>query len=885
MSCDPSKTCTVCDQRGLPILPLRYAVARCGVGIGEPAPRLQAPFGKGVTGIALPADQAQYTLRLLRAGYLYVFNEVRGEWKGYVVNNDAYLLEFDIHSKVPPDMDGAEPCARMQGSAAGRCILVPSAREAGPLWIGFSDTAWTEAVWKRHQAASYRKRHMQCIDVGAWVNAGAAPASQLHMQRLEKLTDAVAEFALPAGEMEGRRVRNAYPALDYSIHPYSNERRSAVRLLEAATAAAGDFTPAMVAVNDSVGMVMDLSELIRFKVRTFEAKDDRAWKKATSDSVQVLRQAIQDSAAEQALARHRAKRYQSDEFGVPLYPAYTEEMRDRLDSMFATLPPQEEQRVREAAWGRYLDDYSESARLRFETKLSSDFDAFVDEEISRLAFPFVAWYASRLFRNVLECTHDEDDITSGRNLTTIMGACLTEVAGLRAIADAILEDLAGTYADRTNPVMRALTLNNTTAAEILDAAALPELEIANPTAWGRVFKAFAHVIDGAGKSKSKEELAAALGGVAKLAYQISGPVVLALGRAGRAAGDGVSSQAVAMATRYRMMGLLGVLSGRPLRVLQPSTTERGMAHAVVEALTDGLSGVDKVKLRKKLDAELAADITSDKSARTPTGTRNARGRKKYQWTVFWDDASRKALGAGVDPAALQDMVLSQQQLGRLVQSRTRQFVRADIGMGVASLILDGWNAYDALGKLDDEKSGTSDQRQFGLATALVAMTGSSLELVGSAMQRVRWGATRLARPFSFFANRVATRAALIAFCGRMVGAVGGFFGGALDIWKAWSAAQRGDRTTAVFFGATGLASFIVAGLMAAGILTLGVGFIVLIVLALLSLLGQWLIDMFTDNELEEWIARTPFGENGKGRFISLEEQVVAWNKIIEGAAK
>src|SRR5690606_21368761 len=137
MSCDPSKTCTVCDQRGLPILPLRYAVARCGVGIGEPAPRLQAPVGKGVTGIALPADQAQYTLRFLMARHLDLLNEARGDSRGYAVHAVHFPRGLGTRRKCRADIRGAEACAAMQGSAGGRCILVAMPREVGPLWFGF----------------------------------------------------------------------------------------------------------------------------------------------------------------------------------------------------------------------------------------------------------------------------------------------------------------------------------------------------------------------------------------------------------------------------------------------------------------------------------------------------------------------------------------------------------------------------------------------------------------------------------------------------------------------------------------------------------------------------------------------------------------------------
>lgn len=879
MSCDPSKTCTICDQRGLPILPLRYAVARNDVAAGQRAPDLQKPFDDGVTGVSLPGENADYTLRLLRPGYLYVFNEKRGEWKAYVVNDQAYLLEFDAHGKAPPNVGDAKACARMRQSAGARCVMIPDAGNAGAVWLGFSDTAWTPAVMARHRSEAYRARHMQRIDVAAWANAGANPKTQSHMERLDKgLGTQVAEYALPAGAKR-------FPALDYSPHEYHNQAHSTEALVETANAAAGKSVAAMVALNDPVGIALEISELIRYQIRAFEAKDDRAWKKATSDALQGLREAIQANAADQALARHRAKRYSVDEFGIPMYPAHSEAQRSTLDRMFATLPAEEEARVRESAWRKYLDDYSESKRIQFETQLKTDFEALIKDKLAGLADAFAGWYRSARFRNVLECTHDEHEIASGENLTVIVSACLTEITGLRAVAEAVIKDLSGSYSDPGNPGMRAMVLNNADAAKVLDEAAVPALELGNPGAWSNAFKAFAHVIDGADKTKtaSKEELAAALGSVAKLAYQMSGPIVQALGRAGRAAGDAASTLAVGIATRYRMMAFLGVISGRPLRALQVTASERGMAHAVVEALTEGHKGVDKSKLRKQLDAELAADTKGDSGSRASTGSRNARGRKKFNWTVFWDDASRQALGSGVDPTRLNDMVLSQRQLERLVQSRTRKFIKVDIGLGTASLILDGWNAYDAFGKLEDEKEGTADQRQLGLAAALVGMTGSSVELVGGVMQRTRWGGTALARPFTFFANKVATRAALIGFCGRLAGAAGGFLGGALDLWKAWDAWKRGDLPAAAFFTATGLSALVVGGLMVAGVMTLGVGFVVLIVLALLSLLGGWLIDLFTDNDIEKWVDQTPFGNQRHGRFKAIGDQVIGWNKVIAGA--
>lgn len=909
MSCDPSKTCSVCDQKGLPILPLRYAVARSDKTVRERAPQLQAPFGAGITDIPLPGDHAAYTLRMLRPGYLYVFNEARGEWKAYVVNDDSYLMEFPVHSKSPPIICDAEPCSRMQSSASGRCIMIPDAGKASTVWLGFSDTAWTPAVLERHRSESYRKRHMQRIDVAAWAKGKKSPATQPHVQRLDKLTQLIAEFALKAPEqtqltpweIAAHKAKNAcspenkrsvllqlltlkgYPAVAYSSHHYNNAQLAAAPLLDAATAAAGSLTPAMVAVNDPVGVTMEISELIRAHIRAFEARDDRGWKKATSVAIQGLREAIQANAADQALARHSAQRYQRDEFGIPFYPEYTEAQRKNLDRMFGSLSPEADKVARENAWKRYTDDYSESKRVQFDRQLSIDFEALVNNIISKLARPFVAWYQSSRFRNAIECTHDECDIASGQNLTAIVATCLAEIMGLPSVTKAVLKDLSGLYSELDNPTMRALVLNNTKAADILDSAASPELEIGNPTAWARVLKAFSHVIEGAGKTNSKEELSLALGSVGKLAYQISGPVVLALGRAGRSVADSASNIAVGIGTRYRMMAMLGVISGRPLRILQINATDRELGHALVEALADGQKGIDKNKLRQQVDADLA-DARSDSGSRTSTDGRNARGRKKFSWTVFWDDASRKALGNGVDPARLGDTVLSQRQLQSIVRSRAGSFVKVDIGMGAAALILDGWNAYGAFEKLDNEKAGTAGQRQLGLATALVGMTGSSAELVGAVVQRAQWGSTRLARPFAFFANRVTTRAALIGFGGRLLGAIGGFLSGALDLWRAVEARERGDLPSMYLLITTGSATIVVAALMFFGVVSLGVGFVIMIVLALLALLGEWLIGLFTDNDVEKWIDKTPFGKNKTGRFDSHEAQVAGWNAVMGGAA-
>ena len=119
----PRPDCSFCGGGGLPILPVRYAVARSD-DVSISAPELPADLeDDAVSQIALAGGQ-HYTLRLLREGFLYVFNAARGRWQGYYVTDEGFLsryidvtndellaldpdapgpLDADIHAQVEDD--------------------------------------------------------------------------------------------------------------------------------------------------------------------------------------------------------------------------------------------------------------------------------------------------------------------------------------------------------------------------------------------------------------------------------------------------------------------------------------------------------------------------------------------------------------------------------------------------------------------------------------------------------------------------------------------------------------------------------------------------------------------------------------------------------------
>ncbi|WP_157476853.1 hypothetical protein [Lysobacter sp. Root690] len=107
----------------------------------------------------------------------------------------------------------------------------------------------------------------------------------------------------------------------------------------------------------------------------------------------------------------------------------------------------------------------------------------------------------------------------------------------------------------------------------------------------------------------------------------------------------------------------------------------------------------------------------------------------------------------------------------------------------------------------------------------------------------------------------------------------------VDGWKALDAYKKGDIPMAAVFLTTGVGAAVVAWMMFAGTLTAGVGFIILLVLAALALLAEWIINRFRDNKIEKWPQKTPFGTKEDGSFASVSDQEAAWKALLPGGAK
>ncbi len=90
-----SKGCNFCRRSGLALLPVRAGVK----GIEDNIPDFPSSFTAPT--VATQGETA-YTTRLLREGFLYIWNEQAGSWINYFTTQEGYYYPLPEEGSVPP---------------------------------------------------------------------------------------------------------------------------------------------------------------------------------------------------------------------------------------------------------------------------------------------------------------------------------------------------------------------------------------------------------------------------------------------------------------------------------------------------------------------------------------------------------------------------------------------------------------------------------------------------------------------------------------------------------------------------------------------------------------------------------------------------------------
>lgn len=824
--------CSMCDKRGLPILLTRYTVAP----VNANACRVGGNFS--VSNNVSLGEHAIYTQRLLRSGYLYVFDENQNRWEAYFISPHAFLMPIALPTanQVRPAFTGKpediKPCSRNATATVAGCITINDPEKSGMVWLGFSDVEWTPSVLTKHHDKSYREKHMRAFDVKSWL----ASTTHTHSAKIDQVATLVSEF------------RPLVPPNAFTFSPVlmtmrlgSQSARSLIQNCEQMMPGKG----AIVALDDPAGLVMDLAGLMEAKKQEFMSVENDAKAHFSASTIATTEASIKQQAmfSEIYWGEELARREEAGPGAWNPNPALAGVPGDiRRAEQWRTHTTASLERAANNAWRKYTHDAN--GRARFDADASrewlSNYDkkllSFDEAYIAPLANAHVAWMQHACLTAQMTCNFDEADRNSGVAYTRLTAALLALTADKQPSYELYLSWLKNGEFAASNLVMRALAFNQ---QELINRIAQADAAPVD----GRAFPSDA-VIASIGTymenmpASANAQLTALLAG-------LSGPALKYWDDFN--AGNVGTKAAATMAA----------VTGKQF-VRLPINGNRGQ---FIQAYVRQLFLLDP-NLRtnaNQLQKAIAAQVRLLEIQGVPTQSRSRLG-----WYVILDrevvaGATTKNLHGQALANELAQAVRSPQDIRKIDLQRAVQ-LRGQVATGatVLSGILMVWN-YTKL--LEDVKNSMAHEKKEAMGKLIAgsfAIGGFVAEQVGNGLARL--GETRL-RNMMGRTGAYAPRAlqAIGRFAGFGVGLVLGFW----DIWKGVEAAKSGKVGLTRAYIASGIAGIGVAStlfLVSMNIIALSpIGWIALAIGVVIWLIATLFIETNKDNKLQEWLARCHFG--------------------------
>lgn len=288
-----------CDEQcphfriGLPLFLARYAI----LPKNAPLPELTSELTAGcdeVRNVSL-GGAARYGLRMLREGFVYVFDENRNALEGYRVDSNAILFNLHLYSPTPPLNADMQPCSLTTHLGNASCITIPNAtRATKSIWITYSEVEWTRDVCDAHKNDSnVRKKSMVEFDVASWLGSQEHPGAL----KMEQVDRHVAEFGL--FDSASKSAAGARRCLGWSsVAPIQSGWRApglkiaSERLLRGLNRSKPDgqkIQGAVLALPDPSAIMRDLALMMQDRYEKFVSRDAVKRPFAVSTAIQQIK--------------------------------------------------------------------------------------------------------------------------------------------------------------------------------------------------------------------------------------------------------------------------------------------------------------------------------------------------------------------------------------------------------------------------------------------------------------------------------------------------------------------------------------------------------------------------------------------------------------------
>ncbi|AMP03478.1 T6SS effector BTH_I2691 family protein [Collimonas pratensis] len=828
--------CNFCDKKGLLIYPVRYAVACPAGAAGVPA--LSGNFK--IEGAPQDIGTAKYTLRTLRAGYLYTYDEKRNRLKGYMVQPKGHLWNFPIEY-MP--MGPGIPFHCVDGGEVVRshCVDVPHtpADPATNFWIGWSSVMWTKGLIKKAGDAAWRKKHMQCIDVPAMLAGGAK-----HTGEYKANFGKIAPFAA-----KGAAMRKAFSFSNTTATLEIQQHELGPVIAEIMATQAPHNKGFIVAVNDPVGITNDLSELaVPGLPAGFDEKMYHA--KMVADLLDGAEKSVRAKARDGVVFSDELDENSKNSLdggdpvnaGIKLWKIikagglnnYTKQ-QEQDKQKYGADQAGRQNAAADHAWEELTHENGkptlDEARLKsFPAEYQEAVLAF-KPNYDKLINAHVDWLKSEQLANWMDGVHDATDISSGYAYSESVAQCVGKAVSTKPCADQLTAWLnSGKLSDTHNLYGRALLFNQN---DII-AATEPHLKGSDIQ-----FENILNVYKGALARVASRD---AVKLVDRLALATANIIIKAISE-----GSYSVMRGLALAHLTLLGGVTIKASNVSAKDLSKWAIEQAKAQGIklntdrtqtrVDALKEAKSNVKKLPADRKLIAYELDIAQLERDERITAGS--IRGIK-----VPGVDATQKWLG-----------------------SSAPQEFHLGVVTAIVQLVALGFATQDLV---NNDKFNQTETRT-KMAMAIVSLGATIVDTVGSTVEK------STTHPMAVFLRQQwavdVESAAKYAKGARVIGAAAGAVLGLFDILKnAPDAFGDGNETLGWLYrlnGALGIGIAIAAYFAIGAIFwpLLIVAFVVGIVIALVS-----------SGLLKTWISRCEFSKGEK--YPSFDDELKAYNHAV-----
>lgn len=807
--------CDMCDKSGLPILLVRDAIAPAGM-LAPVAPDCQ---------VAIDPASAHYTKRILRTGYVNLFDEARNRWETYFVTVDGYLRRIPNGYTVP-SAEASKPFScddRSHRSIAG-CITVQDPKNATKVWIGFSDVCWTDAVRRSNGEQSFRARHMVCIDVKALLMGSLSG----NLQPIGEVDSIVAEYAMSPA--------NGKNAFDWNPFHFFARFDSAGHL-KAECEKLRPKKGVIVTLADPAGILQELSVLMKSRMSAFMSKHEDRLNLAASTAIDQIEDAIRTQAEymEDAAAEHLAS---EQEMGLGSAPWVSTTTRRKIDEL-RQVNSAELKRAADIQWKKYTDKFDNMARKAWKDQFDARLKAFDKASIAPLATAHAKWMHAPILAESLQCNFDRDDLLNGIAYTAIVTKCIEDTQDKAACGEVYKKFLNGDVQDHWNILLRATLLNNDRIAQAVGDASQVKIDL-RQLSWDNVFAVYTGAVEQVRTGASAV--------LVKLFTQMSGAVASMFINVMKGS---VKFRAAMIAT--------GLMSGHPLVVCDITGTKKEFrTHLVRELMRASGTNITWEKLEKSVAAEIK---------RQQNHGVQLQGQETRRYVMIADHRVIKNMPSGMTPNQqakwLAGSLKSVNPLEQLQLSRWRNLITSDVCAGLITGILQ----FASLTKLiEDAQKSIANERYDAtrrMWTGWLALGATTAELFGNMIARGALG-------LRFGGGMAGIAGKALTVSGKAGGIFAGLIAAGLDVRKVVESRREGQQGMALLYGVSAFVG---------GALSLAIGFSFLLgaaaipiigVLVILAIaIGIW-IEHVKDNPIQDWLERCPWGILKLQRYTDLK---------------